>query len=76
VTKPALLTAWLLTPVVVWIGTFTMGWVGARLGGQLIWLVVGGVAGGVSGIVGWTSLVLYLKRRGVKKIEQVGSETP
>ena len=62
-TKPALFTAWMLTPVVVWAGAFSMGWVGAWLGGRLTWLVVGGVAGGLAGLFGWSYLILYLRKR-------------
>jgi hypothetical protein len=66
-TKPALIAAWLLTPVVVWAGAFSMGWVGAWLGGRLTWLVVGGLAGGLAGLSGWSYLVLCLRKRSVRK---------
>ena len=62
-TRPATIAAWLLTPVVVWAGAFSMGWVGAWLGGRLTWLVIGGVAGGLAGLLVWTYLILYLTKR-------------
>ncbi len=66
-TKSAQLVAWILTPVIVWAGAFSMGWVGAWLGGRLTWLVVGGVAGGLVGLLGWSYLILFLKKRGSVK---------
>ncbi len=73
-TKPTLVAAWLLTPVVVWAGAFFMGWVGAWLGGRLIWLVAGGVAGGIAGLIGWSYLIVYLKKRSVGSGETEGLE--
>ena len=51
-----------------------MAWVGAWLGGRLTWLVVGGVAGGLAGLVGWSYLILFLKNRGVVKPTQGKTE--
>jgi len=62
-TKRLRAAAWLLTPLVVWIGAFSMGWLGAWLGGSLNWLVVGGLVGGLLAMVAWTALVLRLKKR-------------
>ncbi len=66
VTKFALVVLWLATPLVVWAGAFVMGWLGAWLGGTLSWLVIGGLAGGLVSVVGWSSLILYLRNRQVR----------
>ena len=73
-TKPAQLVAWMLTPVIVWAGAFSMGWMGAWLGGRLTWLVVGGVVGGLVGLLGWSYLILFLKKRNVVKTTQGKTE--
>lgn len=73
-TKPVLVVAWLLTPVVVWAGAFLLGWFGAWAGGRLTWLVVGGLAGGLAGLVGWSSLILYLRNRQVRKTASAKTE--
>ena len=73
-TKRALVTAWILTPVVVWAGAFFMGWLGAWLGEQLTWLVVGGVAGGLIALIVWSALIIHLRNRGERKSEKVQEE--
>ena len=73
-TKPVLVAAWLLTPVVVWAGAFSVGWLGAWIGGRLTWLVVGGLVGGLAGLVGWSSLILYLRNHRVRKTENAKAE--
>jgi hypothetical protein len=74
-TKPAQFVAWMLTPVIVWVGAFSMGWMGAWLGGKLTWLVVGGVVGGLAGLLGWSYLILFLKKRNVVKTTQGKTES-
>lgn len=61
--KSALFAARLLTPIVVWAGAFAAGWLGARIGESLTWLVVGGIAGGLAVLVGWTLLLSHLRKR-------------
>ena len=74
-TKPAQFVAWMLTPGIVWVGAFSMGWMGAWLGGRLTWLVVGGVVGGLAGLLGWSYLILFLKKRNVVKTTQGKTES-
>lgn len=73
-TKPAQFVAWMLTPVIVWAGAFSMGWMGAWLGGSLIWLVVGGLVGGLASLLVWSYLILFLKKRGVVNTTQGNTE--
>ncbi len=58
---------WLLTPVVVWAASFLGGWVGALTAGLrqkgeagLWWMVIGAVAGGLLGLVGWLLAMRWL----------------
>lgn len=57
---------WLLTPLVVWAASFFGGWLGALLGDSILWLVIGAVAGGIAGTVGW-SLVGRARRPRVQR---------
>jgi hypothetical protein len=54
------LAGWLLTPFVVWAASFAGGWVGAQVGrrvpvvfGGVLWLVLGAVLGGATGLALW-----------------------
>ena len=75
-TKRAQFAAWILTPVVVWAGAFSMGWVGAWFGERLTWLVVGGVVGGLAGLIGWSWLIMHLTKRGVRNTTEKKTEKP
>ena len=69
-TKPLRVAAWLITPLVVWVGAFSGGWLGALLGGSLTWLVVGGVLGGLAAVCAWSLSVLRLKKRSAMPTEE------
>lgn len=55
--------AMLLTPLVAWATSLLGGWLGAVWGGQLTWLVVGGVVGGIVGFAAWLLLLRFLGKR-------------
>ena len=63
------LAGWLLTPAVVWAGSFVGGWIGAVVGGWvatassgIVWLAAGAVLGGTAALFGWIARL----RRGAR----------
>jgi hypothetical protein len=66
--------AWMLTPVVVCASAFLTGWLGASVGDRLRWLVVGGLVGGLVGLVGWSLLILCLRKRQLGKTADATSK--
>jgi len=61
----ARVVAWLLTPVVAWAASFVGGWIGAATAGGdagIAPLVIGGIAGGALGVLGWLGLLFWSGR--------------
>jgi hypothetical protein len=61
--KRLLYAAWAITPLIVCVFAFFFGWIGALLGGRLMWLVSGGMLGGLLGLIAWTTSINYVQKR-------------
>ena len=62
-TKRVRFAGWVLTPVVVCLGAFLFGWLGAAVGERLIWLVLGGLVGGLLALITWSAILAYVRKR-------------
>jgi hypothetical protein len=63
VKKRLLFAARAITPLIVSVFAFLFGWIGALLGGRLLWLVSGGMLGGLLGLIAWTVSINYVQKR-------------